>query len=97
MRAQGSTSLLELLVSRLLQPNMHPHGCTCPDVNGSKLNCTGPHSTPRSLAGHVPAVQRCIGRALPRLDRHVASGEPLDLTAFLGELTLSIVGEVAYG
>eukprot|EP00198_Chlamydomonas_reinhardtii_P005372 XP_001694708.1 cytochrome P450, CYP711 clan [Chlamydomonas reinhardtii] len=52
---------------------------------------------PQSLAGHLPAVWRCVRRYTPRLERHAATGEPLDLSSDLADLTLAVVGEAAYG
>ncbi len=43
------------------------------------------------------AVERGIGRALPRLDRHVVSGEPLEAGRFLAQMVLGLLGEAAFG
>ncbi|KAG2426043.1 hypothetical protein HXX76_013233 [Chlamydomonas incerta] len=52
---------------------------------------------PQSLAGHLPAVWRCVRRYTPRLERYAATGEPLELSGDLADLTLAVVGEAAYG
>ncbi|KAG2434472.1 hypothetical protein HYH02_012301 [Chlamydomonas schloesseri] len=52
---------------------------------------------PQSLAGHLPAVWRCIRRYTSRLERYAATGEPLKLDTDLADLTLAVVGEAAYG
>ncbi|PNW78997.1 hypothetical protein CHLRE_09g397105v5 [Chlamydomonas reinhardtii] len=52
---------------------------------------------PASLAAHVPAMLRCLGRFTARLDRHAGSAQPLDVAAALGDLMLAAMGQIAYG
>ncbi|PNH10042.1 Thromboxane-A synthase, partial [Tetrabaena socialis] len=52
---------------------------------------------PSSLEAHLPAIARCLSRFHAVLERHESSGEPLEACQELGNLSLAMTGEIAYG
>ncbi|KAG2495759.1 hypothetical protein HYH03_006008 [Edaphochlamys debaryana] len=52
---------------------------------------------PDSLAAHVPAIAASLDRFMPLLDRHAASGEPLEIGSRLQDLFLGMTGQIGYG
>lgn len=53
--------------------------------------------TASRLAGHLPAVRRCVDRAMASLASYAANGQPLDAKKLFAKMSLATVGEVAYG
>ncbi|MEW5314604.1 MAG: hypothetical protein WDW38_006087 [Sanguina aurantia] len=52
---------------------------------------------PHSLAQYTPTMDRCVGRLVKKLKGFAASGQTVDMWAELGNMTLEVVGECAYG
>lgn len=42
-------------------------------------------------------MDRCVGRLVKKLKGFAASGQTVDMWAELGNMTLEVVGECAYG
>ncbi len=53
--------------------------------------------TASRLAGHLPAIRRCVDRAMASIAPYAANGQPLDAKKLFAKMSLATVGEVAYG